>query len=144
MKGRKIFVDSDVILSSLLSSKGAANFLLNKVHLDFIISNISSVEIERGVKKLGLDIKDLTILKKKLKSVRLKNDDYNLKKIKRDFGGYISDEDDAHIVAGAKKSKAKVILSYNLRDFNRQKINDDLGIVVLTPAQYLQYLRSLK
>lgn len=144
MSKRKVFVDSDVVLSSLLSSKGAAHFLLNEVDSDFVISNISLVEIERGVNKLGLDKENLTLLKNKLKTIKLKNDKQNQKKIKEDFGKYIFDENDAHVVAGAKKVKAKVILSYNIRDFNRQKINAELGVVVLTPAQYLQYLRSLK
>lgn len=144
MKRSKVFVDSDVVLSSLISSKGAAHFLLNGVELDFVISNISLTEIIRGVKKLDLSIADLNLLKTKLKTVKLKNDKLNQQKIKGDFGKYTLDENDAHIVAGAKKAKAKVILSYNIRDFNRQKINAELGVVVLTPAQYLQYLRSLK
>lgn len=144
MKRRKVFVDSDVVLSSLISSKGAAHFLLNEIESEFVISNISLVEITRGVTKLDLSIADLNLLKTKLKTVKLKNNKLNQQKIKIDFGKYTFDENDAHIVAGAKKAKAKVILSYNLRDFNRQKINEDLGVVVLTPSQYLQYLRSLE
>lgn len=139
MNKRKVFVDSDVVLSSLISSKGAAHFLLNEVDLDFVISNISLDEITRGVTKLDLSIADLNLLETKLKMVKL-----NQQKIKGDFGKYTFDENDAHVVAGAKKAKAKVILSYNVRDFNRQKISEELGVIVLTPAQYLQYLRSLK
>lgn len=138
---KKIFVDSDVVLSSLLSSKGAAHFLLNEVDLELNISNISLREIERGIAKLSLDKNQLKILvKNRLKLIELKE---STKKIKVDFENYIFDEDDAHVVAGAKKTKAKVILSYNLKHFNKQKISEDFGITVLTPAQYLQYLRSL-
>ena len=144
MRKRKVFVDSDVVLSSLISSKGAAHFLLNEVNLDLVISDISVVEITRGVAKLALSAADLKLLKTKLRMVNLKSNKLNQQKIKGDFGKYTLDENDAHIVAGAKKAKAKVILSYNIRDFNRQKINEELGVVVLTPAQYLQYLRSLK
>jgi predicted nucleic acid-binding protein len=138
---KKVFVDSDVVLSSLLSFKGAANFLLNEVDLEFVISNISLLEIERGIIKLNLDKNQLTsLVKNRLKPIELKD---SIMKIKKIFKSYVFDEDDAHIVAAAKRIKAKVILSYNLKHFNRQKIKDDLGIVVLTPAQYLQYLRSL-
>jgi len=138
---KKLFVDSDVVLSSLLSSKGAANFLLNEVDIKLSISNISLLEIERGIVKLNLDKNQLRRLtKNRLKLVELKE---STKKIKESFKNYIFDEDDAHIVAGAQQAKAKVILSYNLKHFNRQKIKEDFGIVVLTPAQYLQYLRGM-
>lgn len=47
-------------------------------------------------------------------------------------------------MAGAVEIKAKFLLTYNIRHFQRQKISEDFGIVVFTPAQYLQYLRSLE
>lgn len=138
---KKVFVDSDVVLSSLLSSKGAANFLLNEVDLKPVISDVSLLEIERGIAKLSLDKNQLkNLVKNRLDLIELKE---STKKIKESFENYIFDENDAHIVAGAKKAKAKVILSYNLKHFNRQKIIEDFGITVLTPGQYLQYLRSL-
>lgn len=138
---RKVFVDSDVVLSSLISSKGAANFLLNEVDLELAISNVSLFEIERGIVKLSLDKNQLkSLVKNRLKFIELKE---STKKIKEDFKNYIFDEDDAHVVAGAQRAKAKVILSYNLKHFNKQKISEDFGITVLTPSQYLQYLRSL-
>ena len=138
---KKIFVDSDVVLSSLLSPKGAAYFLLNEVGLEFAISNVSLLEIERGIVKLNLDKNQLRkLVKNRLKLIELRD---STKKIKKSFKNYVFDEDDAHVVAGAKRTKAKVILTYNLKHFNKQKIKDDLGIVVLTPAQYLQHLRSL-
>jgi len=139
---KKVFVDSDVVLSSLLSSKGAANFLLNEVDLELAISNVSLIEIKRGIIKLNLDKNQLRkLVKNRLKIIELKD---SIMKIKKIFKSYVFDEDDAHIVAGAKRTKAKIILSYNLKHFDRQKINEDLGIAVLTPAQYLQYLRSLE
>ena len=137
---RKIFVDSDVVLSSLISSKGAAYFLLNKVDLNLFISNISIQELERGVNKLDLDKDQLTnLVRKRLKTVKFIK---KSNKIKKDFRDYVFDEDDAHIVAGARKAKAKLILSYNIKDFNTSKLKEDFNIAVQTPAQFLQYLRS--
>lgn len=145
MNKKKIFVDSDVVISSLISSKGAAHFLLNEVNQEFIISNVSLIEIERGVNKLSLDKEySVDLIRNKLKIVKLKKHDINMEEIKVHFREHIFDEDDAHIVAGANKSKAKIILSYNIRHYNKQKIQEELGITVLTPAQYLQYLRSLE
>ena len=141
MKGIKVFVDSDVIISSLISEKGAAYFLLYKQKVNFVISNISKIELEGVVDRLKLNqnkLKDL--IKRKFKVVKLTKD---IPSTKKNFEDYTSDSDDAHIIAGAIKTKAKFLLTYNLRHFNKQRISKDLGITVLTPAQYLQHLRSL-
>lgn len=144
MKRRKIFVDSDVTISSLLSSKGAAYFLLKKSHLEFCVSNISIKEIKRGVDKLDLDNEKFqNLLKKKLRTIKLKEDKVSIERIKVTFKDYVFDKNDAHIVAGAIKSKAKLILTYNIKDFKIDKIAGNFKIIVTTPARFLQYLRSL-
>lgn len=140
-KKDRIFADSNVVITALLSKKGASYLLLNQPN-KFVISNISKKELERVAARLEIDQNKLhNLIQKRLKTVRLTSD---LTKIKKDFGDYASDPNDAHIVAGAAKAKAKFVLTYNIRDFNRQKINEDFGITILTPAQYLQYLRSLE
>lgn len=142
MSPPKVFVDSDVVISSLLSNKGAAYLLLNKQSSKSIISNVSKVELERVAVRLGIDKDKLQdLIKNKFKVIKLSVD---LPKIKSDFQIYASDPDDAHIVAGAKQAKTKFLLTYNIKHFRREKIKDDLNIVVLTPAGYLQYLRSLR
>lgn len=141
MRKIKIFVDSDVVISSLISEKGAAYLLLNEQKDNLVISNISKVEIEKVADRLNLNQDKLqSLIKKKLKAINLSA---NLEKIEADFKDYTSDPNDAHIIAGATKAKAKFLLTYNIKHFNRQKIKEDLGITVLTPAQYLQYLRSM-
>lgn len=142
MSARKVFVDSDVIISSLISEKGAAYLLLNKQKLKFFISNISKRELEKVAGRLDIEQNYLhDLIKKRLKVISLKEE---ISKIKKEFKNYTTDVDDTHIVAGAASAKAKFLLTYNLRHFQRQKIKADLGIMVLTPAQYLQYLRSLE
>lgn len=139
---KKVFVDSDVVISSLLSQKGAAYLLLNQQKDSFIISNISQKELEKVIDRLGINPDKLqTLIKKRFKVVKLGG---NIIRIKNDFEIYSSDPNDIHIVAGATKAKAKFLLTYNLKHFQKQKIYDDLGIIVLTPAQYMQYLRSLE
>lgn len=141
MSGTKVFVDSDVVISSLISEKGAAHLLLSEQKSKFAISNISKIELERVVSRLEIEEGRLQILvKTRLKLIKLTAD---LKKIKNDFKDYTTDSNDAHIIAGASRAKAKFLLTYNLKHFKRQKMNEDLGIIVLTPAQYLQYLRTL-
>ncbi len=140
MTRKKIFVDSDVVLSSILSVNGAAYFLLNKTKLELFISNVSVIELERGVVKLNLDKQKLTnLVKNRVKVVRLKE---SIREIKEVFQEYVFDENDAHIVAGAVEAKTKLILSYNLRHYNHSKLKQDLSIIVKTPAEFLQYLRS--
>lgn len=142
MTTKKVFVDSDVVISSLISEKGAAFLLLNLPKARFFISNISKVELEKVADRLNLNQNKLQgMVENRLKTIELTA---NLKKIKKDFKDYTSDPNDAHIIAGAAKAKSKFLLTYNIRHFEKQKINKELGIVVLTPAQYLQYLRSLE
>jgi len=51
----KIFIDSDVIIYSLLSKKGASNIIVNNTHLSAFISSFSYEELDRTVDKLGVD-----------------------------------------------------------------------------------------
>ncbi|MDP3726883.1 MAG: PIN domain-containing protein [bacterium] len=142
MSGKKVFVDSDVVISSLISQKGAAHLLLNKQKANFVISNISEAELEKVANRLEINQDKLqALIKKRLKIINLTQ---GIGSIKKKFKDYTSDPDDAHIVAGAAKVKAKFLLTYNRRHFKRRKISRDLGVIVLTPAQYLQYLRSLE
>lgn len=142
MRKHKVFVDSDVIIASLISDKGAAHFLLTQQKSDFVISNISQKELEVVTERLGIAQKQLSSLVKQ--SLKISKINKEISKIKKEFKSYTTDINDTHIVAGAVSSKAKFLLTYNLKHFQRQKISEELGIIVLTPAQYLQYLRSIQ
>lgn len=139
----KVFLDSDVVISSLISQKGAAYFLIQEeINLKLIISNISQEELFRVAVKLNID-QDKTgkLVKEKLKIIQIKKKSEHLKKI---FGNYVLDLNDAHIIAGAEKAKVKFLISYNTKHFQIDKIKQDFNIIVTTPANFLQYLRSLK
>lgn len=137
----KVFVDTDVVISSLISQKGAAHLLLNKTSgLDLIVTNISFEEQKTVAKRLNLQITDLTKLKTRLKLTALNEaEDF----YKKQYTDYVLDPNDAHVVAGAKESKVRFLITYNIRDFKVDKIKERFGIITLTPAQLLQYLRSL-
>ena len=136
-----VFVDSDVIISSLISKSGALYLLLNKTDLKLFISNYSSDELKVVAKRLGIVQKRLdTLIKMRFKAVRLKA---SLDRIKIEYNDYVKDAGDAHIIAGAVKSGARFLISYNLRDFRTDRIKRDFGLICLKPAQLLQYLRSL-
>lgn len=136
----KIFVDSDVIISSLISQKGAAFLLLSKKGQDFYISNLSKRELAIVAERLNIEKTKLNFtIKNKLKIITIKDD---LDSIKASFSQHTKDPNDTHVVAGSVKAKAQFLLTYNLKDYKIDKIKKDFGIIVITPAKFLQYLRS--
>lgn len=137
----KVFVDSDVIISSLISKSGASSIVINQAPVDSYISNLSWEELKRTVKKLGISKDKLEkVLKEKFKKVKIK---INAEEVIKKFGEYAYDFEDAHIVAGAKQSKAKFLVTFNIKDYKLVKIADELGIRILTPGELLEYLRNL-
>ena len=136
------FIDTDVIISSLISEAGAANFLTRESSVVRFILNVSEEEAREVAERLKLDEVELgKQLNKRFSKILLKE---SLSDIKRKYEKYVLDIDDAHIVAGAEKGKVRFLITYNIKDYRRDKIKEDLGILVMRPAQFLQYLRSLK
>lgn len=134
MRPIKVFLDSDVIISSLLSSAGAAHLLVNKKSVVKYISNLSVKEINIVAKRLRIKTTAVDQLVSRLKIIRLK----------KDFGkDYVTDTHDSHVVTGAVTAKVRFLLSYNLKHFRMEKIKRDYNILVYRPAQFVQYLRSL-
>ncbi len=136
----QIFVDSDVVISSLLSSTGAAHFLLFRSQIKPILSSISLVELRVVNKRLGISGDKLeTLVKERCKLFKMSK---GVEELKKEYGSYVIDINDAHIVAAAHQSEAKYLISYNLKHFKTDKINSELDILILTPALFLQYLRG--
>lgn len=136
----RIFIDTDVVISSFLSSSGAAYFLLNQSQINPVISSISLTEIQIVAKRMEIDTERLeNLIKNSFEVFPLKKD---LEEVKKGYVQYVTDENDAHIVAGAHFSKVKYLISYNLKHFKTDKIKDELDLLLLTPALFLQYLRS--
>lgn len=136
----RIFIDSDVVISSLLSSSGAAYFLLNQSQINPVISSISLTEIQIVAKRMEIDVERLKkLVKNRFEVFPVKKD---LKEIKKEYVRYVIDVNDVHIVAGAHCAKVKYLISYNLKHFRTDKIKNELDLLLLTPALFLQYLRS--
>ena len=134
MRPIKAFLDSDVIISSLLSSTGAAYLLTHQKSAVKYISNLSVKEIHIVTKRLNIKTAAVNRLINRFKIVRLKQD------LGKD---YVTDRHDSHVVSGAVTAKTKFLLTYNLKHFKIDRIKRDYGILVYRPAQFLQYLRSL-
>ena len=135
----EVFFDSDVIISSLISNKGAAHILLNTTAIRPIISNIQTEDLSIVAKRLDLGLNRLDdLIKKEFKVIEVKVSRIEIKKL---YLKYVLDSNDAHIVAGIVASKPSFFVSYNLRHFKIDKIKTDFKAISLTPAQLLQYLR---
>lgn len=139
MKPITVFADSDVIVSSLLSKTGASYLLLQQKKVNLIISDLSVKELEGVVTRLKINTENL---EKRIEALKIIKTRKTIKAIKKEFGEYTSHKDDSHVVFGAIKSKAKFLITYNLKHYKRDKIKEKMGILVLTPALFLQYLRS--
>lgn len=140
----KVFIDSDVIISSLLSQSGASHIIIqnNYNRLDSFVSNFSYEELNNTADKLRIDKNKLDkILQNKIKLIKLKQDK---EAILNKYGNYTYDIEDAHIVAGAAKAKSKFLVTFNAKDYKIDKIYQDFGIRVIVPGELLQYLRSLQ
>ncbi|TSC86082.1 MAG: Uncharacterized protein G01um101416_732 [Microgenomates group bacterium Gr01-1014_16] len=125
----KVFVDSDVVISSLISDTGAsAQLLKTNNEIKKIISNLSQKELEIVKARLKID-RPLP----KLETIIISN-------IKK-YSIYSTDPNDAHIVAGAHQAKARFLITYNLKHYRIEKIKQDMNIIVMTPGTFLQYLR---
>ncbi len=137
----RIFLDSDVVISSLISEKGAAYLLINTPSLRLFISNISKKELQDVTKRLQINQRSLReTIKTNVETTYI---NVAVTSLKTQYKNYVTDPDDAHIIAGADKSQAKFLVTYNLKHYHIDKIKQDLNIIVLTPANLLQYLRSL-
>ena len=138
----RVFVDSDVIISSLLSQSGAAYTLLhNTKQVELYISKFSSLELQRVVERLNIKLDMLNVVTtNRLHSVKI---DITYERVQHEFADYVRDPHDAHIVAGAKVAKAAFLVSYNTRHFMPEKLREDFQLILLTPGLFLQYLRSL-
>lgn len=138
----KVFVDSDVVISSLISSTGAAFLLLNQTKdLNLFVSNISIKELQEVSERLDLDQEQLkNLINNRFTVVQLKE---TIQQIKTTYLKYVLDTDDTHIVAGARIEKVQFLISYNTKHFKADRLKDDFNITLMTPANFLQYLRSI-
>jgi predicted nucleic acid-binding protein len=140
----RIFIDSDVVISSLISVSGAAYALLHAKSGKFVayVSNYSTIELEGVITRphLNLSKEDLRQRLSGLSTVAIKMSD---QEIEREFTKYVTDINDAHIVAGTKLANASFLITYNIRHFKAEMLSQDFEVILMTPAMFLQYLRSL-
>lgn len=136
-----IYVDSDVVISSLLSSNGATYLLLHQSNLSLFVSSVQKKELLLVCQRLTIKEKNLNnLFNHELKIIPLKEP---IGVTKKKYNKYVRDSNDSHIVAAAHKAGVRFLITYNLKHFVIDAIKQDFGIQILTPGLFLQYLRSL-
>lgn len=134
----RVFLDSDVIIASLLSEKGASYFLLHDQsfgNIEFFITDFSFMEIQEVIKRHPIEAEKLSELVEKRLVVKKLDPVSAKQKRMQDF---VSDDNDMHIIAGASQAEVKFLITYNIRDFKVDLIHKAFDIKVIKPAGLLR------
>lgn len=136
----QVFLDTDVVISALLSKTGASYEIIKNPKVIKIVSKTVQKEIEEVIKKLNIDKQETNRI---LKNISVASLNLTKKEILEKYKKFVFDEKDSHVVAGANRVKSRFLLTHNLRHYQVDKINAEFGILVLKPGNFLQYLRGL-
>ncbi len=136
----KIFIDSSVIISALISTEGASRqvlMLCEATTLDGIISDKVVEEIKR-VTKLKFPEMEV-ILDEILNRAKFKIIDKVPAAISKKAQAWISDPNDVPILAAAKFAEVDVLLTLDIRHFIRDlNVSKKSGLKIMTPGEFLQ------
>lgn len=133
----KVFLDTDVIVSALLSSKGASFKILNNSTIVRIITTVIKEEVLEVASRLNLPAPNQTIEKLQVMNITL-----DKARIVQQYFPYVLDHEDSHVIAGAKKAKVRFLLTHNLKHYKTDKIKKDFDILIMKPGTFLQFLRN--
>lgn len=134
----KVFLDSDVIISSLLSKTGASYEILKNPQITKVVSETIKAEVNDVARRLNIIFSNENIFRK-MEVISLKLDKARLVKT---YLPYVLDEEDSHVVAGVVNSKSRFLLTHNIKHYQVEKMKRDLEIITMKPGIFLQYLRS--
>jgi predicted nucleic acid-binding protein len=135
----RVFLDSNVILSGLLSERGAPRILLDllSLRLPFLIGSTGRynlIEIERNLKKKMPSL--LFLYKAYLPKLNLKVIPLPRPEEVRDFSGQIA-EKDIPVLISAIRSKADFLVTGDKQHFGKMKELDKYPFHILTPSEFI-------
>ena len=135
----RVFLDSNVILSGLLSERGAPRILLDllSLRLPFLIGSTGRynlIEIERNLKNKMPSL--LFLYKAYLPKLNLKVIPLPRPEDIRDFSGQIA-EKDIPVLISAIRSKADFLVTGDKQHFGKMKELDKYPFHVLTPSEFI-------
>ena len=138
----RVFLDSNVILSGLLSERGAPSILLDllSLRLPLLIGSTGRynlIEIERNLKKKMPSL--LFLYKAYLPKLNLKVIPLPRPEDIRDFSGQIA-EKDIPVLISAIRSKADFLVTGDKQHFGKMKKLDKYPIRVVAPSEFIDSL----
>ena len=141
-KNFRVFLDSNVILSGLLSDKGAPRIILDvlSLRLPFLIGSTGKynlMEIERNLKKKMPG--SLTVYERYLPKLNLKIIPLPRSGEIREFSGQITDKD-IPVLVSAIQSKADFLVTGDKLHFERLKASSSYPFKIITPAEFLDVI----
>jgi len=135
----KVFLDSNVILSGLLSEIGAPRIILDllSLRLPFLIGSTGRynlIEIEQNLKKKMSGL--LFLYKSYLPKLNLKVIPLPKPEAVRDFSGQIA-EKDIPVFLSAIRSKADFLVTGDKQHFGKMKGLEKYPLHVVTPSEFI-------
>jgi len=135
----RVFLDSNVILSGLLSERGAPRIILDllSLRLPFLIGSTGRynlIEIERNLKNKMPSL--LFLYKAYLPKLNLKVIPLPRPEDIRDFSGQIA-EKDIPVLISAIRSKADFLVTGDKQHFGKMKELDKYPFHVLIPSEFI-------
>jgi predicted nucleic acid-binding protein len=135
----RLFLDSNVILSGLLSDRGAPRIILDVLSLGFPFLTGSTgkynlIEIERNLKKRlpGL----WPVYKRYLPRLNLKVIPVPLRDELREFSGKIADKD-IPVFVSAIRAKADFLITGDKQHFGKLKDVEKYQLTIVTPSDFV-------
>ena len=135
----RVFLDSNVILSGLLSERGAPRIILDvlSLKLPFLIGltgRYNLIEIERNLKNKMPSL--LFLYKVYLPKLNLKVIPLPRPEDIRDFSGQIA-EKDIPVLISAIRSKGDFLVTGDRRHFEKLKTVDKYSLKIVTPSEFI-------
>ncbi len=135
----KVFLDSDVVISALISSKGASYEVINNPEIEKFVSKGVVEEVKDVAFRLSIPESSIT---KVFKNFKLLQSVGKKEEIVERYAEFVNDLEDAHIIAAADILRVRFLLTFNSKHYRVERIKNELGILVIKPGFFLQYLRS--
>ena len=138
----RVFLDSNVILSGLLSDKGAPRTILDllTLKLPFLVGSTGRynlIEIERNLEKKMPEI--LSIYKRYLPKLNLKIIPLPRPEELLEFSGKIANKD-VPVLVSAIRSKADYLVTGDKQHFQKLKSTGDYSFKIVTPSEFIDLI----
>jgi predicted nucleic acid-binding protein len=135
----RVFLDSNVILSGLLSDKGAPRILLDLLSIGFpfligLTGRYNLMEMERNIKKKMPGI--LSVYKEYFPRLNLRIIPLPPKGELREYSGKIADKD-IPVLVSALRGKVDFLITGDKQHFGKMKDLDKYPFHVVTPSEFI-------